>query len=477
MANVGWASVPIIDQEGQPSSTYMLDNALDVGSGVDYVRYWAMGKYGLSFMKVCYFGSEYDCYSVYAVNKNDIGLGGYYMRYSKKDDYYTVEAFGGVAEYGNIIYFYSSWTNASAPYLNPDIPLYETLNEALAAMDDGIWEDVGNDPYRPGGETEQGGGDGNFDNTSEPIDFPPIPILSAVDTGFLTLFNPSLAQLKELSSYMWSDLFDINGWKKIFANPMDAIIGLTIVPVAVPSAGIGTVSVGNIPTGISMTKAAGQYVELDCGTLNVNEYWGAYLDYEPYTKAEIYLPFIGIHSLSTDDIMKKTIHIKYHIDLLSGACCAYVKCGDSILYSFVGQCSSSIPITSTDWTNIINGVISIAGAIGSMAATNGATAPMSVGTIASAAVNSLKPSIEKSGPMSSTGGILGVQYPYLILTRPRQALPNRLNTYTGYPTARTMSLGEVSGFTVIDAIHLENIPATESELDEIESLLKEGVIF
>lgn len=332
------------------------------------------------------------------------------------------------------------------------------------------------DPYGPGGDIKPGGGEGDFDNTSDPIDFPPMPTLSAVDTGFLTLFNPSLAQLQELSRYMWSDLFDVEGWKKLFANPMDAILGLTIVPVAVPEAGTGVVSVGNISTGISMTKAAGQYVDVDCGTLNVNEYWGAYLDYDPYTKAEIYLPFIGIHALSTDDIMQKPVHVKYRIDLLSGACCAYVKCGNSVLYSFVGQCSSAVPTTSSDWTNIINGALSIAGSIGSMVATGGASAPMTAGAIASAAVNSLKPNIEKSGSMGGMGGMLGVQQPYIILTRPRQALPPKLSSYTGFPSFMTKVLGDLSGFTIIDSIHLENIPATGAELSEIEALLKEGVI-
>ena len=333
------------------------------------------------------------------------------------------------------------------------------------------------DPFLPGGGSEIGGGTGNFDGTGDNVDFPSLPTLSTTDTGFVTLFNPSVAQLKSLANYMWSDLFDINTWKKIFADPMDAILGLSIVPVAVPDGGVGTVTVGNISTGISMTKAASQYVEVDCGTLNVNEYWGAYLDYDPYTKAEIYLPYCGIHPISADDIMGKAIHVVYHVDILSGACCAYVKCGGSVLYSFIGQCSSSIPVTGTDFTNVINGVISAAVNVGSMVATGGATAPTAAPALAQTAVNSMKPSIEKSGSMSGTGGMLAVQTPYLILTRPRQALPARQNTFTGYPSFITENLGDLSGYTEIEEIHLENISATESELSEIENLLKSGVIF
>lgn len=335
------------------------------------------------------------------------------------------------------------------------------------------------DPYAqdPEGESGTGGGTGTFDGTGDDIDIPGLPTLSAVDTGFITLFNPSAAQLKNLANYMWSTGFDLDTFKKIFADPMDCILGLSIVPVAVPNGGTSTVSVGNISTGVSMTKAATQYVEVDCGTLNVNEYWGAYLDYDPYTQAEIYLPYIGTHPLKVDDIMGKAVRVVYHVDILSGACTAFVKCGDSVLYEFIGQCSSSIPITGNDWTNVINGVISIAGAIGSMVATGGASAPMAAGVIASTAVNSMKPNVEKSGSMSGTGGMLAVQTPYLILTRPRQALPTNQNEFMGYPSFITENLSEISGYTEIESIHLEGISGTEQEISEIESLLKSGVIF
>ena len=359
-------------------------------------------------------------------------------------------------------------------YANAETATPDVIKKML--LDIAIQGDIPTDPYFPGGESGTGGGTGSFDGTGDDIDIPSLPTLTAVSTGFITLFNPSIAQLQSLSNYMWSDAFDLNTFKKLFANPMDCVLGLSIVPVSVPNGETGVISIGNISTGISMTKAASQYVEIDCGTLNVNEFWGAYLDYDPFTKAEIYLPYIGTHPIATDDIMNKSVHVVYHVDILSGACAAYVKCGNSVLYTFIGQCSSSIPITGNDWTNVINGVLSIAGAVGSMVATGGASSPIAAGEIASAAVNSFKPSVEKSGSLSGTGGMLSVQTPYLILTRPRQALPANQNKFSGYPSFITKKLGDCEGYTEIDSIHLEGIPATEQELSEIESLLKGGVI-
>jgi len=343
------------------------------------------------------------------------------------------------------------------------------------------------DPYDPGGGSGPGGGEGDFDGTGDNIDFPSLPTLSATDTGFITIFNPSLTQLQQLAGYMWSNLFDLATFKKLFADPMDCILGLSIVPVAVPNGSAQAVKVGNISTGVSMTVAASQYVEVDCGSLNVNEYWGAYLDYDPYTKAEIYLPYIGTHPVAVDDIMRKNVAVKYHVDILSGACTAYVKCGGSVLYEFIGQCASSIPITGNDWTSVINGVLSIAGSIGTMVATGGLSAPVSAGsvagalsgagTIASTAINTMKPSVEKSGAMAGTGGMLAVQTPYLILTRPRQALPSGQSSFMGYPSFMNEYLGMLSGYTEVESVHLSGIPGTDAEIQEIEILLMKGVIF
>lgn len=340
------------------------------------------------------------------------------------------------------------------------------------------------DPYDEGGNSESGGGSGTFGGGStifggntDNIDIPELPTLSACDAGFISLFNPSLSQLHNLASYMWSDLFSLDTFKKIFADPMDCILGLSIVPVKPTSSGVTNVKIGNIETDINMTKTNSQYVSVDCGTIDVKEYWGAYLDYAPYTECAIYLPYVGTKPLSVDDIMNKPVHVVYHVDILSGACNAYVKCGNSVLYTFVGQCGASIPITGNDWTNVVNGAISVAGKIGLAMATGGATAVMSGISSASSIISDSKPNVERSGAMSSTGGMLGIQKPYMILTRPKQALPENQNKYTGYPSFITMSLGDCNGYTEIETIRLDNMSCTDDEIQEIENLLKTGVVF
>ena len=60
----------------------------------------------------------------------------------------------------------------------------------------------------------------------------------------------------------------------------------------------------------------------------------SYLDFLPYTKTQLYLPYIGIVDVSTDDIMDKSMAIKYHVDILTGGCIAYIIIGGIICLIF-----------------------------------------------------------------------------------------------------------------------------------------------
>lgn len=360
------------------------------------------------------------------------------------------------------------------------------ITEWLLAPDD-------TDPFAPGGttgddETDPEGGDGNFDNAEVTIDPPALPGLSAITSGFIAVYNPTFAQLQNLGDYLWSDLFSLDTFKKLFSDPMQAILGLSLVPVQ-PSTADGYVVIGNINTGISMPRCMSQFVTVDCGTVTLPEYWGGYLDYSPYTKVEIYLPYIGVRPLDTDEVMGKTLHVVYHVDILSGSCVCFIQCDNTIRYHYVGQCGASIPITANDWTRVVNGAVSIATALGVGVATLGAGAAAAggvtaasmagtgalVGGIASQVLAS-KPRVEHSGSLAGMGGLLGVQVPYIMLVRPRQAVPEGQNSFTGYPSFIRRTLSTVTGYTQVTGVHLVGLTCTDEEKKEIQALLEGGVI-
>lgn len=332
------------------------------------------------------------------------------------------------------------------------------------------------DPYEQGGTSGTGGGQGTFDLSSDAVDFPALPTLTAVSTGLVSVYTPTLTQLNALANYMWNaNPTDVDWWKKLVANPLDLILGLSIVPVAVPAGATNNVKVGLIDTGVSMTRAASQFVEVDCGSLEIKEFWGSALDYSPFRKHSIYLPFIGTRTISTDDIMGKTVHVKYHIDLLSGALTALVKCGDAVLYQYSGACAVSLPLTGETFTNVITSTIQLAAGLAGTVASGGAAAGVTLANAANS-VMSMKPVIERAGGVSGAAGQLGVMTPYIIGEIPRQSVPENYNTFAGYPSNIKATLGDLSGFTSIETIQLQNIPATAAEYAEIEQLLKDGVI-
>ena len=332
------------------------------------------------------------------------------------------------------------------------------------------------DPYAPGGTSETGGGTGTFDLSSDSIDFPSLPTLTAVSTGLVSIYTPTLTQLNSLANFLWNaNPTDVDWWKKLVANPLDLILGLSIVPVSVPAGASQNIKVGLIDTGVAMTKAATQFVTVDCGSINVAEVWGSALDYSPFTKFSIYLPFIGTRTINTDDIMGKTVHVKYNIDLLSGACTAMIKCGDSVLYQYSGACAISLPLSGETFTSMITSTIQLAASIAATVSSGGAAAGITAASAANS-VMSMKPQIERAGGVSGAAGQLGIMTPYLIAEVPRQSVPARYNTFAGYPSNINAVLGDLTGYTEIETIYIKGIAATKSELDEIETLLKAGVI-
>jgi len=346
----------------------------------------------------------------------------------------------------------------------------------------------GDHPYENGGYNDPDspiGGDGPFTDETGVVDPAHIPSLSAVATGFCSLYNPTLQQTKALATYMWNNTDDfVNTLTKLVSDPLSTILGLHIVPIQPTSGNTEYIQLGNVSTNIQARKLTlTNFQVFNCGNVNITKYFNAYLDFAPYTKVMLYLPFIGYVNLDTDQIMDKTINVRYLIDFLTGACTAVVSVGGNDLYQYSGNCSYSIPITGSDLKSTISSIMSITGtiaAVGYSAYSGGGMTPSTAVTAISNTINdaiSMKPNIEHSGSLGGSNGFLGVRHPYLIITRPTQCIPANLDKYEGYPLYAYKNFGSLIGYTVVENPQLVNISATTDELTEILSLLRSGVIF
>jgi len=361
---------------------------------------------------------------------------------------------------------------------HPDADIEITAFDPIENTDPYIVDD----PSTFGG----GGGAGEDPDEIEKATIPPLPELSAVDTGLVTLYTATNAQLQSLGGYLWSNLWDIEtNFKKLFADPMNCLIGLSIVPVQPTAGGAQNVKFGNITTNIALNKLSSQFVELDCGSVNIKEYVGSFLDYSPYVNISIYLPYIGYRELSPDDVMNDTIHVVYHIDVLSGGCCAMIETGKKgLLYSFNGSCITNVPITAINYSGAIQNAVSAVGAglttVAGIATGAAPVAAVGAASMLSSAANTAmnsKPTIQRSGSMGGSAGLMSYQKPLLVITRPRMSVPDKLNKFVGLTTNVTMKLSQVKGFTQVEHVHLSGIAATQEEKDELMTLLRQGVIF
>ncbi len=333
------------------------------------------------------------------------------------------------------------------------------------------------DPY---GDTAEEDGGEQTDPEDNPVEEETMPIPAVVGLGFSTIYVPTQADLYNLAAYLWGGNLDLDNFLKLFANPMDSILGLSAVPLVLSGTYEPIYLGGQQLQGITMPRYTGRTaVKVDMGTITIKERWGAYLDYDPYTELAVYIPFVGIKNIKADDVMGKTIRLMYDIDILSGACIAYIRPeGGSPLYEWSGQCAMQIPITGANWDNIFSTAINTAATLGG-ALFAPASAPVLSGAVASAASQAIaaKPRIERSGAVNGITGFLGQLRPYIIRTIPEAYIPNDQNKFIGYPSYVSINLGQLAGYNEIASIHLENIPATQDELSELESILKGGVIF
>ena len=300
-------------------------------------------------------------------------------------------------------------------------------------------------------------------------------------TGLANLYNPTLAQVKEFSRWLWgSDGLNLDQFKKLLQDPMQAIIGLHVM-YATPTTGANRdIQVGYINSGVASKIVTEQYTEIDCGTVTINEYFGDARDYSPFTQVYCYLPFIGIVELNADDVVNSTLGIKYKIDVLTGCCLAQLtvkKYGlDAVLYTYTGNCAVQMPITSGNYLSTVSSLLGAVVSGAAAVATGGALAPVAIGAAANALGGGARASVAMSGSLGSNAGAMGIRKPYLIIKRVESADANGYNEFYGYPTNKRVNLSQLTGYVRVKDINLSGTNATEDEQNEIVTLLKEGVI-
>ena len=297
-------------------------------------------------------------------------------------------------------------------------------------------------------------------------------------SALYTVYNPTQAQLNSFGAWLWSSSF-ADQLLKLFSDPMQAIIGLHKIYCDPSVSGTSNIKVGYLDSGVSANVVSNQYTTVDCGTINLLEKFGNVFDYAPYTSVGLYLPFIGVVNLNVADVMRSSLNVVYHFDVLTGAIYVEVKVirdsgNGGTIYTYSGNGASQYPLSSGSYMGIVSGIMSIAGGIAGTIASGGAAMPLMMGA-ASSAMN-MHTNVERSGSITGNAGAMGAKIPYLIISRPQTAMADNYSKYTGIPANQEMRIGSASGFCKFLTVHLTNITATDAEKAEIQNLFESGVL-
>lgn len=304
--------------------------------------------------------------------------------------------------------------------------------------------------------------------------------ITAAPTGSASslwaVYNPTQEQVNAFGAWLWDSNL-VEQIKKLFSDPMQAIIGIHKV-FATPETGAEqNIKCGYIDSGVPSKIVTNQYTTVTCGTVNLREYFGNVFDYSPYTEISLYLPFIGIVKLDVADVMRSSITVKYHVDVITGACLADVIVSrdgyGGVLYQYSGSAIVTYPVSSGSYASALTGILSIAGGVATTIASGGALAPAAIG--AAVGMSRLHTDVQKSGSFTGAAGAMGAKKPYLIISRPQTAMPSSYKHLEGQPANHYTRLGDASGYVKVKSVMVNGISATDTELDMIQSLLMQGV--
>ena len=227
-----------------------------------------------------------------------------------------------------------------------------------------------------------------------------------------------------------------------------------------------------------------------------------FLDYEPYTTYEIYLPFYGWLKLNSYQILNQQLVVNYVPQVDSEQCTIIISKGavvggsKEVIAEVTCQLGIQIPINSTNVERInrektANTLNSIVGTISGVAVAGAGAVtgnPLAVVGGASMAIGSLTSGLSKNMTMlpsaqsktgSSYDGAVGDRTFKLRITYPKIAVDDisKYAKYIGRPLQTNVKLNTLTGYTIVGGVHIENLDtATDNEKTDIENQLRKGVI-
>ena len=132
-----------------------------------------------------------------------------------------------------------SGTNTDSSQLNQIAQALQELTQTLT--ENGVLPPNPTIPSYPSGDTPT----------------PTPPVITGAGSDLIAIYNPTKTQLQQFNQFLWSlDPTNLTNWKKVFANPIDAIIALQMIYVTPITGESRNIKCGYIETDVSSSKAS-----------------------------------------------------------------------------------------------------------------------------------------------------------------------------------------------------------------------------
>lgn len=338
----------------------------------------------------------------------------------------------------------------------------------------------------------------------------------------INLFNRTFAltatEVRSLADELWNaddtKFEEIkNGLALMGGNPIQGLIDLRLYPIDFTQ---WTGTTEKIVVGRTTLDASGRRIETstipqftaDLGTINGQ--YGNFMDFEPFSIFQIYLPFVGTTDLPANLVIGHALTVKASVDIITGAISYIVKAdGYPILYKN-GTIGVSIPMTSDNATEYAGNVIhatnnvvqtagnvtktiandtakatslkgaitdpssNVAGAVSTgVDVVTGASAIATAGYDLSTTLNST--TIQQSGTASPSNSLYTSMNVYILQEYHNPAIPDNYAHDVGNACRQSGQISSFSGYTVFSNVDLTGVTATESEKTIILETLQNGV--
>lgn len=397
-------------------------------------------------------------------------------------------------------YFRGSWTDYGTgdfyvSIVNTNIPIFDSETKG-DQYGDGL---IGEDEAENAGQLEK-----RDPTTGEDEDetIVPTPSIKAAGIG-VNVWALSANQIKNVMDVLYDDdptiIQEITDGVWLWSNnPIDFIVGCYWVPFNVSDfyktdnqeLYLGFHDTGYSYPRVSETKDAGNRITIVNTT--IDPVYGDWRDYANF-KYEIYLPFVGFYPLDVMQYLNKNLKVELAFDILTHNIRYYLFANDKLIDRVDGSVGYDIPLLGTDQVNKaksdLSGIGNMIKGAGEMVAGTamvgtGVGAAMGAGMVTKGATEMISgiasvgkyPKVEIVGNVSSCMNIYDINYCYLKITEKNSITPDKLHTLYNWPSYYMGPASALSGYCELVDLRFASA-ATDSEIEEIIGLMKQGVIF